>query len=112
MLDVGDIFTPELFFEILDKYDARYVGQRDENGNRVTPLVGYVGRYKDRNGEELQYVGDEYFNMRKIEEDPELLNYFAEMLEIKVARNSPSSIDVVCGAPEGGRALSRAFADI
>lgn len=122
LLDVGAIITPEVFFEVLDRYNARYVGKRNKKGDRVTPLVGYVGRYKDKNGEELQYVGDEYFNMRKTEENPELLCYFAEMLEIKFAdrfsyhlslsRNSPSSINVVCGAPEGGRALSRAFADI
>lgn len=122
MSDLSAIITPEIFFDLLRDRGGYYECPKDKNGKRIGPLVGYTGRYKDRNGEELQYVGDEYFNMRKIEENSELLNYFAEMLEIKFAgrfpyhlslsHGSPSSIDVVCGVPEGGKALSLAFADI
>lgn len=88
--------------------DAVYQCPKDpETGKRLGPLVPYAG--KDARGRNL--VGDDYFNFAKIEEQPQVLDFFAT----KIARLIAFS-DVLCrattivGIPDGGRSLGQAVA--
>ncbi|HOX30228.1 MAG TPA: hypothetical protein P5080_03690 [Candidatus Paceibacterota bacterium] len=75
-------------------------------------LVGYAGKYKDKEGKHLQYVGQVYLNFAILEEWPsDDLGFIAGKLARKIKKvflplkKLPSNV-VLCGAPVGGFCLS------
>lgn len=66
--------------KILKELGGYYECTKDENQKRLTPLVGYAGKYPVDGGGELQYVGEVYCNFAKAEEHPGVMAYFAEQL--------------------------------
>lgn len=79
------------------------------NGARKGPLVPYAG--KDQSGR--NYVGDIYFNFRRIEPHLAIVNAFAE--RIKRCLEIDERLDqfgTVCGIPNGGRTLGQELARI
>lgn len=78
-----------------------------KNGReRLGPLAGYAGRYRDTDDGTLkQYVGDVYANCAVLEKNPRELvfftDYLAEQLSKKYVRNPPREL-VMCGLPMGG----------
>ncbi len=91
-------------FEILKEAGGWYQCAKDEQGERLSPLVGYTAR--DELGR--QFVGDEYVNFSKVEENPNLVYLLASLLAEKI----PSSIqfDTICPVPEGGKMIGLMFA--
>ena len=97
------------YLEQLRSCGGYYECPRDEDGKRLGPLVGYAGKYQNRNGEKKQFVGDVYYNLAKIEESPRVLDYFAEECAVMIAAKI-TCIDYVLGAPMGGIAFASALA--
>lgn len=60
--------TENSFLNVLYQNGGFYTAF-NEKGERVGPLVGYAGRYKDKSGSDCQYVGDVYANCAQIEKD-------------------------------------------
>lgn len=79
---------------------------RRPTGLNDGPLVGYAGTYKGAGGQELHYVGFEYYNFAMVEQYPGALDCFADLLCGELTQ----SFDVALGAPEGGKALAMAMA--
>lgn len=71
------------------------------------PLVGYAGRY----GDGKQFVGRIYANFAKAERNGLVLRHFAEELVRKFPQITDPNIGF-CAAPEGGKALAVALANI
>ncbi|MDO8620593.1 MAG: hypothetical protein Q7R64_04580 [bacterium] len=95
--------------ELAKACNALYLCPKDADGKRLGPLVPYAGKGPD--GKNL--VGDVYFNFRRIEEYPLVVESFAEQLLSKLL--SPTrelTFDTVCGIPHGGRTLGQAFARV
>lgn len=42
--------------KLLSAVNGFYEVQKDKNGKRLTPLVGYAGKYDAGDGKELQWV--------------------------------------------------------
>lgn len=76
-------------------------------GLRLGPLVGYAGHYSDINGKRKSYVGEEYYNFVKIEEDIYYLDLFAAAIAERI--DVPDRITAVIGAPMGGILLAGAL---
>lgn len=93
-------------FKTLKKSGGWYECQKDPQGNRLSPLVGYTKR--DELGRQL--VGEKYVNFAKVEEDPGRLHYLASMLRNKIPGNLLDSCDIICGIPEGGKILAAMLA--
>lgn len=89
---------------LLELHQAIYKVRRDEGGRRISPLVGYAGKYDDGNGEMKAYVGEVYFDFAMIEQHPRALRSFAEAAKPQI------HFDVVLGMPMGGIAFSFALA--
>lgn len=86
--------------------NALYLCPKRE-GIREGPLVPYAGKDK----QERNLVGDIYFNFRRIEQYPLVVDCFAEEAYKKlVARGLLEDFDTVCGIPEGGRTFAQALA--
>ncbi len=83
--------------EILRQCGGYYKCPRDTDGKPLGPLVGYAG--KDSQGR--QYVGYEYANFAKAEEQPGVLKFFAEETSFPLL-GRVEGIDAFCGAPLGG----------
>lgn len=74
---------------------------------RKGPLVVYAG--KDDKGRNL--VGDIYFNFRRIEEQPKVLEVFAETACRNIRElGLIDMFDTVCGIPQGGRTFGQMLA--
>lgn len=74
---------------------------------RKGPLVAYAG--KDGQGRNL--VGDIYFNFRRIEEHPKVVEVFARVVYQKLRdQDLLDSFDTVCGIPQGGRTFGQMLA--
>lgn len=74
---------------------------------RKGPLVAYAG--KDDKGRNL--VGDIYFNFRRIEVHPKVVEAFAEAACRKLREQGLiDSFDIVCGIPQGGRTFGQMLA--
>lgn len=87
--------------------DAVYVCPKDAEGKRMGPLVAYAG--KDSQGRNL--VGDIYFNFRKIESHPRVVEAFAEVISEKLIKADLfHSFDTICGIPQGGRTFGQMLA--
>jgi orotate phosphoribosyltransferase-like protein len=77
------------------------------DGVRKGPLVVYAG--KDQKNRNL--VGDIYFNFRRIEEHPAVVQEFAEQAADKLqVRRLQGSFDTIVGIPQGGRTFGQALA--
>jgi len=74
---------------------------------RKGPLVAYAG--KDGQGRNL--VGDIYFNFRRIEVHPKVVEAFAEAACKKLhEKGLINTFDTVCGIPHGGRTFGQMLA--
>ena len=74
---------------------------------RKGPLVAYAG--KDSQGRNL--VGDIYFNFRRIEVHPKVVDAYAEVACQNLRdRGLIDSFDTVCGIPQGGRTFGQMLA--
>jgi orotate phosphoribosyltransferase len=74
---------------------------------RKGPLVAYAG--KDSKGRNL--VGDIYFNFRKIEVYPMVVEAFANVACDKLYKQGLlDTFDTVCGIPQGGRTFGQMLA--
>lgn len=77
------------------------------DGVRKGPLVAYAG--KDSKGRNL--VGDIYFNFRRIEEHPRVVEAYAHAVVKKLQDGRLiESFDTVCGVPHGGRTFAQMVA--
>ncbi|OGG41366.1 hypothetical protein A2837_02510 [Candidatus Kaiserbacteria bacterium RIFCSPHIGHO2_01_FULL_46_22] len=86
--------------------NAVYVCPKDD-GVRRGPLVAYAG--KDSQGRNL--VGDIYFNFRRIESHPKIVQTFTEVVCEKLDQQGLfDSFDTVCGIPQGGRTFGQMLA--
>ena len=73
-------------------------------GKRLSPLVGYAGRYGEQ---KLQYVGDVYCNFAAAERSTEILEHFANSIDDElISAGIDTTGATFCGAPEGGKALA------
>ena len=74
---------------------------------RKGPLVAYAG--KDGKGRNL--VGDIYFNFRRIEAHPRVVEAFAEVACQKLYQQGLlDAFETVCGIPQGGRTFGQMIA--
>ncbi|MDD2646981.1 MAG: phosphoribosyltransferase family protein [Patescibacteria group bacterium] len=105
MEEIGPASDP---LDILHAAGGYYACPRDPiTGKRLGPLVGYAGRYEGSDGQKLQYVGDVYFNVATLEQDPNVLRQEAERLGFELRHGDfDSQFDVVIGAPMGGIVLA------
>lgn len=98
-------------YQTLVNYDAVYQSPISTTGEFLGPLVGYAGTYTDDQGEKKNYVGSAYFNMAKVEEDPDTKFFFADDLADKLIATNIKP-QVLIGAPMGGIIFASAIADI
>jgi orotate phosphoribosyltransferase len=86
--------------------NALYICPKD-GAVRKGPLVVYAGKdSKDRN-----LIGDIYFNFRKIEVHPRVVEAFAIAACNKLQEKGLlDTFDTVCGIPNGGRTFGQALA--
>ena len=100
-------FGADSYLSMLKKCDGYYQCPKDSDGRRLGPLVGYAGRY----GDNMQYVGEDYYDFARAERYGSVLQFFADEIvkvaEVSHRRNLHGS--VFCGAPEGGKALACAL---
>lgn len=94
---------------ILKEINGYYECPKDENGNRLGPLVAYAGKYDSPRGKKA-YVGEVYANFSIAEQYPVIMKAFANW----VIEGIPEffSFDVVCGPQLGGFAIGQKCADI
>ena len=90
------------FFDPLHRLGGYYICPKDADGRRLGPLVGYAG--KDEQGR--QKVGDIYANFAKMEEYPRILSFYGSLLLVRCDHLFLRAVDVFCGMPMGGVALS------
>lgn len=99
----------EDLLELGKRCGAVYVCPKDLDGVRRGPLVAYAG--KDSKGRNL--VGDIYFNFRRIESHPEVVEKFANAVFGKLMHQKLlDSFDTICGIPQGGRTFGQMLAFI
>jgi len=79
-------------------------------GKRVTPVVGYAGKYNAGGGEQMNWVGDVYYNFAMAESYPRALAEFARGI-CKQITSTQLRVDCILGAPMGGLAISFALAE-
>jgi orotate phosphoribosyltransferase-like protein len=96
----------EYLLDLGKRCNAVYVCPKD-GSVRKGPLVAYAGK----DAQQRNLVGDIYFNFRRIEEHPAVVQAFAgvasDMLRV---RGLHDSFDTVCGIPHGGRTFGQALA--
>lgn len=82
-----------------------YKCPEDSRGNLLGPLVGYAGKYTADDGSLKQYVGKEYFNFARGEQDPIFRNGCAHELRDILAKHI-LHLQYVIGLPMGGIMLA------
>ncbi len=92
---------------LLASIGGYYEVKKDANNKRLTPMVGYAGKYQTADGKALQYVGDVYANFAKAEEHPEIMHYLAGKLWEKLSIDEPV---VFVGPAMGGIAVAQFLA--
>jgi adenine/guanine phosphoribosyltransferase-like PRPP-binding protein len=96
--------------EFFGRCNGYYECRKDSDGTRLTPLVGYAGKYDG----EHQWVGEVYANFAKAERHGPVLQTVAnQILNIPRMRGLSALINKskgFCGAPEGGKALANTLA--
>lgn len=101
--------------ELLARCGGYYECRRDAQGRRLSPLVGYAGKYPvSGGGGNKQWVGEVYANFAKLEEHGPMLEYVASKLLDKTQSIDPSFFGATgfCGAPMGGLALASTLATV
>jgi len=97
--------------ELAIRCEALCICPKDD-GVRKGPLVPYAGVY-DHEGKSLNFVGDIYFNFRRIEQHPAALEAFATATYHRLrARGLLSGFTTICGIPQGGRTFGQELARI
>lgn len=87
-----------------------YKCPEDADGRLLGPLTPYAGKYEVGDGTQEHYVGKIYFNFARAEQQPKILKHYGQKLAEKI-RQTFGDIDVLVGAPEGGKKLATATAD-
>jgi adenine/guanine phosphoribosyltransferase-like PRPP-binding protein len=95
----------------LDAVGGTYDCPKNSAGERIGPLVGYAGQYRFDNGTPdgvmKNWVGDYYADFAYAEQHPQLYAAWAN----RIAENLEKyNLDVIIGAPEGGKAVAFAIA--
>lgn len=99
-------FLGENLIELGKRCNAIYICPK-VGSERKGPLVAYAG--KDSKGRNL--VGDIYFNFRRIEVHPKVVEVFAEVVYQKLCdQGLIDSFDTICGIPQGGRTFGQMLA--
>lgn len=102
------MYAEEDLISLLKKRGAYYSCPKDSDGKPLGPLVGYTAKYLDATtGEELNYVGFEYWNFSKADPDPRLLSMFASVICPRILE---LNVDLVVGAPWAGIKFSQEVA--
>lgn len=103
------LITPlpeEDLLELGKRCNAVYVCPK-VGSKRKGPLVAYAG--KDSQGR--NYVGDLYFNFRRIETHLKAVEEFAQVARVKLIKKGlMDSFDTICGIPNGGRTFGQMLA--
>jgi len=94
--------------QLLEEHDAIYTVRKDPSGNRLSPLVGYAGKYDCDDRVQRAYVGEKYYDFARVEQDPSALYNFAEVVATAAHCQQP---DLIVGMPMGGIAFSLMLAD-
>lgn len=89
--------------KLLEAVGGFYEVAKNAEGKRLTPLVGYAGKYP-KNGQEFQYVGEVYVNFAKAEEHPHIMYNFAKKLWDKLKIHEPI---VFIGPAMGGISVAQ-----
>lgn len=97
-------------FEKLQACGGYYRCPKDLAGKRLGPLVGYAGTYDAPDGTKKQWVGDEYFDFAPMDEQPKVLQYFADYMADIVTKDQLNHMDVLCSMPLGGYSFGHALA--
>lgn len=74
-------------YETFVKCGGVYKSPEDRNENYLGPLVAYDGTYIDANGNKKNYVGFYYYNTAPIEQSPEAVKYFSNLLAGTIKAN-------------------------
>jgi len=74
-------------YETFVKFGGVYKSPEDRNENFLGPLVAYDGTYIDVNGNKKNYVGFHYYNTIPIEQSPEAIEYFSNLLTETINAN-------------------------
>lgn len=90
---------------ILRKLDGYYCSPKNADGSLIGPLVAYAGTYEDENGQKKNYVGAEYFNFARIDENSRARFEIARFLAQKLF-DFKEEISLIIGAPMGGLFLA------
>lgn len=92
--------------QVLKSCDGFYESPRDQTGKILGPIVAYAGKYKMADGQKKQWVGPEYFNFSKVEQNPDARNYFARILVSCSFEYFYKPPDLIVGMPMGGILLA------
>lgn len=108
-----DVALEDRVLEVLRQCGGYYICPKDPAGNRLGPLVGYAGKYHDETTkQDLQFVGDVYYNFAKAEQFPHVLDRYADFLaSIIEAQLDRDTFDRVLGAPWGGICIGMKLAE-
>ncbi len=91
--------------KILEVLGGFYEVKKDKKtGKRLSPLVGYAGKYTTEDGKEMQYVGEVYANFAKAEEHPYAMDHMTKMLWDKLKLTKPI---VFIGPAMGGISVAQ-----
>lgn len=109
------LITPlpgEDLLELGKRCNAVYVCPKD-GSVRKGPLVAYAGTYAGKDGKRKNFVGDLYFNFRRIEQHLKAVEAFANAACLKLLKQGLlDTFDTVCGIPQGGRTFGQTLASI
>jgi len=92
--------------DVLKDCGGCYESPRDEAGKILGPLVAYAGKYQTATGQEKQWVGPDYFNFAKAEQNSDIRDYFTRILMKRAYGSFAFAPTVVIGMPMGGILLS------
>lgn len=88
--------------DTLRALEGYYVCPKDASGKRLGPLVAYTAIYSPGK----HWVGDAYLNFAKIEHYPVMTKIFSSLLAYKIRDVRGLEINVILGAPEGGKSVA------
>lgn len=97
----------EDLISLATRCNALYICPKTADRRRKGPLVPYAG--KDTGG--ANFVGDIYFNFRRIEPNPKVVMAFAETVRRQITEEELLyEFDTIVGIPNGGRTFGQALA--
>lgn len=89
----------------LKKLGGYYECPESPEGKLLGPLVGYAGRYQDKEGASRQFVGKVYYNFAKGEQNPKFRQTCGYQLKQELMKHI-LHLDCVIGLPMGGIMLA------